>query len=182
MERYQRIWRAAAVIVCCAALLAQVPDVAQQAATTWLAKDCDEGEKQALDAIIAQFKTPLEPVFLQALADGPSPQQLAAEQAAAAQRFQQRQEALKTGKGLGLSEADLRAARAVTSEEYTRQQMDSFVLRYKSRAVAGLGIVDGEKGRAALVALAADTNSPLRSSAQAALRRLAGPQGQYRKK
>jgi len=171
MPLKQAIRGLAAMLACSAALLAQVPDEARKAAATWLAKDCDEAEKQALDAMLAKYKTQLEPVFLQALNQGPEAPDIAAQQTAAAEQFQKRQEALKTGKGLGLSEADLKAARAVTSEQYLAQQRNDFILRYRSRAAAGLGIVDGEQGKAALRALAQDTHSPLRSSAQAALLR-----------
>lgn len=182
MQRNQAIRGLAAVLACSVALLAQVPDEARKAAATWLAKDCDEAEKRALDSILAKYKTQLEPVFLQALDQGPDARDIAAQQAAAAKQFQRRQEALRTSKGLGLSEADLRVARAGSSEQYVAQQRDDFILRYKSRAVAGLGIVDGERGKAALRALAKDSHSPLQSSAQAALLRLEPKSGRASKK
>ena len=173
----QAIRRLTALLACCAALLAQLPDEARKAAATWLVKNCDEGEKGVLEAILTKYKLQLEPVFLQALDQGPDAQQIAAEQVEAARQFQMRQEALKTGKGLGLSEADLKAARAVTSQQYLAQHQADFILRDRSQAVAGLGIVDGQQGKAALRALAQDKNSPLQSSAQAALRRLEPPSG-----
>jgi hypothetical protein len=183
MSRKLAIGRLTAVLGCSVALWAQVPDEAQKAAVTWLATDCDVGENEALDTMLAKHKTPLEPVFLQALAQGPDTQKIAAAQAAAARQFQRRQEALKTGKGLGLSDADLKAARAVTSEQYMAHQKDDFILRYKSRAVAALGIVAGELGKAKLRALAAeDSQSPLRSTAQAALSRLDPQYGRSSKK
>ena len=46
------------------------------------------------------------------------------------------------------------------------------MVSYKSRAVGGLGVVAGEKGKAVLRALVADQNSPLQSSAREALLQL----------
>src|SRR5205807_7359306 len=147
-----------------AALLGQAPDEAQKAADTWLVKNCDEGEQHELEAILAKYKTQLEPVFLQALDQGPDAKKIAAAQTDAARQFQKRQEALKTAKGLGLSDADLKAARAVTSEQYLAQQKDDFILRYRSQAVAALGVVDGALGKAKLRLLAQDdSQTPLRS-------------------
>jgi len=174
----QRSGRSLAIclLAVCAGLngaLAQIlPPEAQAAGATWLLKACDVAEQDQLSAVLRKFKQQFEQFFLSALNDGP-PAQLLAEQAAeASRRFDLRQEALKTGKGLGLSDAELKAARMVTREQYLAREKDDFVISYKSRAVGGLGVVAGDKGKAVLVALATDRNSPLQGSAQQALLQL----------
>ena len=154
-----------------------LPEEARTAGTTWLVISCGLGERNQLEAILVRYKAELEPFFLEALDKGPDPKLAAGVQQAASTRFELRQEALKTGKGLGLSDADLQAAREVTREQYLAQEHEDFILRYRSQAVAALGIVDGAKGRAALEALARDQNSPLNGSAQEALRHLQEPGG-----
>jgi hypothetical protein len=166
----------AGALACCAALFAQlVPEQARKAADLWLAKDCSEGERNNLEGILAKYKTQLEPVFVRAVQQGPGDKQLAAEDAAAAKQFELRQKALQSGKGTGLSPADLKAAGAESGKSYLARQRADFILRYRSRAVAALGIVDGVQGKAALRALAQDNTSPLQAGAQAALIRLGEP-------
>jgi hypothetical protein len=149
-----------------------LPPDAQMAGNKWLVKACDVGEKDQLSDVLRKFKPQFEVFFLDALNNGPPPQLLSENEAAASKRFDQRLEALKTGKGLGLSQAELQAARAMTLEQYLAHEKEDFVTSYKSRAVGGLGVVDGEKGKAALNALAADQKSPLQGSAQQALLQL----------
>ena len=125
-----------------------------------------------LPAILAQYRVPLEPFFLEVLNNGPDPQLLADVSAVASRSFDRRQKLLATGTGSGLSGADLDAARKVDRAQYLTQAAEMFVTSYKAQAVGGLGIVAGPMGRAILQALANDPKSPLRISAQEALRKL----------
>jgi hypothetical protein len=150
----------------------ELPDEARVTATTWLLKDCAAGEQDQLSAILRKYREQLEPFFMNALNAGPEPQLLAALEETVSNRFERRQEALKNGRGLGISDSDLQAARKVTREEYLAGQKEDFVVSYKSHAVAGLGVVGAAKARAALSELSADGTSPLQGSAQQALRQL----------
>jgi len=185
---FQRVQRLLAMALLSAGVYlnrasAQVlPPEAQLAGDTWLLKACDIGEQGQLSAVLRKFKPQFEIFFLNALNNGPSPQLLMENEAAASRRFDLRQEALKTGKGLGLSEADLQAARMTTREQYLAHEREDFVVSYKSRAVGGLGVVAGEKGKTALQALAADQNSPLQGSAQQALLKLQTTSGRANRK
>jgi hypothetical protein len=177
MDTQQGRWLLAiCLLAVCAGLnraSAQIlPPEAQAAGATWLLKACDVAEQDQLSAVLRKFKQQFEQFFLNALNDGPPPQLLTEQEAEASRRFDLRQEALKTGKGLGLSAAELRAARMITREQYLAREKEDFVISYRSRAVGGLGVVGGDKGKAVLVALAADQNSPLQGSAQQALLQL----------
>jgi hypothetical protein len=148
-----------------------VPE-AIKAAQTWLLKDCDVGEQDQLSVILRKYKDQLEPVFINAIKAGPDAQLLAKVEHAASARFDLRQEALKTGRGLGVSADALAAARAMTRQEYIASEKEDFVTGYKSGAIAALGVVGGDNARAVLSALAADVNSPLQESAEEALSQL----------
>ena len=97
---------------------AQLPPEAQSTGDTWLMKACDVGETDQLSPVLKKFPTQFEQFFLNALNNGPAPQLLTQIEAAASKIFDLRREALKTGKGLGLSETDLQAARRITREQY----------------------------------------------------------------
>jgi hypothetical protein len=150
------------------------PAEARITATRWLMKDCQTGEQSRLSDVLAKYKTQLEPLFLTVLNSGPDSQTLADADSAASKRFEARQALLKSGNGTGLNPADLQAARQITRNQYLATERDDFVVGYKSKAAAALGVVAGEKGKAALRAILQDGNSPLYGTAQEALRRLEG--------
>src|SRR5215470_3021686 len=151
----------------------QISEEARALGTRWLFSNCDTGEGRSLGSKLGQFKVELEPFFLAALQQGPDESQLAEQQRASEARYQQRQEVLKSNRQLPLSEEDRRAAQAVSREQYLAQEKEDFVQRYKSQAVAGLGIVGGPKAKAALEILGKDEKSPLQGSAQQALKTMA---------
>src|SRR5262249_2487972 len=96
--------------------------------------------------------------------------------------FDLRQASLVAGKTFGLSGADLQAIRMISREQYLAGERETLVLNYKSRAVGGLGIVAGERGKAVLGTLALSRPSLLQETAREALMQLqlpptkAGPQ------
>jgi hypothetical protein len=98
-------------------------------------------------------------------------------EATASKTFDLRQTVLKTGKTTGLSASDLQAVRMVTREQYVRHEKENFAISYKARAVAGLGIVAGDRGKTALQGLAADRLSPLQGIAREALLQLQAAPG-----
>jgi hypothetical protein len=151
----------------------QISERARAVGIAWLLSNCEVGEGTRLTSQLVLFKVELEPFFLQALQQGPDEKQLSDLQRTSEARYQQRQEVLKSGR-FPLKDEDLKAAQSVTREQYMAQEKEDFVLRYKSQAVAGLGIVGGPKARAALVPLSKDDKSPLKTSALEALRTMAG--------
>jgi hypothetical protein len=141
----------------------------------WLLADCRVGETDTPVSDLKKLQAQgvdLEAVFLQALQEGPDAALRVDVRRAAAERYEWRREMLKQGSRLGLSEADLRDARSVTQKQFIDRAEEKLVLRYKARAVAGLGIVGGERAQAYLKKTAADENSPLQMHAQTALRRV----------
>ena len=168
--------------LCLTQAAAQLPPEAQAAGDAWLQKDCSVGEQDRLSPVLRKFKEQFEPFFLDALNNGPPPQLLNQIEATASKIFDLRKAVLQTGKGVGLSGADLEAIRRVTREQYIAQERGNFVISYKSRAVAGLGIAAGDRGKAALRALAADSLSPLQGLAREALSQLQTAPGKAKTK
>lgn len=151
----------------------QIGERARAVAVEWLLSNCEMGEGTRVTSRLIEFRAELEPFFLRALQQGPDDKQLSELQRASEARYQQRQELLKSGQRLPLSDDDRKAAQAISREQYLAQEKEDFVLRYKSQAVAGLGIVGGPKAKAVLEPLSKDEKSPLRGSAQEALKRMA---------
>jgi len=174
---------AVGALVCCFALHGQLPDEAKKAAETWLLTNCGEDDAVRIESVLEKYKTQMEAVFIDALQNGPDSRRLDTVRRAAADRFQQIQKTLQARESR-VSDADRKQWNAITAEQYVAQQTEDFKLRYRSQAAAGLGIVDGESGRAALRTFAQDRASPLQSSAQAALLRLGEPSSKaaYQKK
>jgi hypothetical protein len=152
-----------------AGLQAGIAAEALKAAETWLLSDCGVGEQDNLTPILQRYKDQLEPLFLNAMTNGPDSPLLVRFEKSASARFDLRQNVLKSGQGLGVSADAIAAARKMTRQEYIDGEKRSYVLGYESRAASALAIVGGARARAALSALAAKSDSPLQHSAEQAL-------------
>jgi hypothetical protein len=63
-------------------------------------------------------------------------------------------------------------AKKMTRQDFIKREREAFILRYKSQAVAGLGLIGGPRAREALRKVANDKASPLRGSAEQAIKNL----------
>lgn len=149
-----------------------VPDEPRALANAWLLDTCDVSEEGKLEKELRASRTQLEPIFLQAFEQGPDSVLLREVEQAAAKRFDQREEMFKSGSTAGLSKEDLEAARSLGRDKFISQAKDDFVTSYKSRALSGLGVVDGPKALEVLQKTARDEKSPLKGSAEQALIKL----------
>jgi hypothetical protein len=154
---------------------ARLSEADQQLAITWLLKNCEVGEQGRLARQIRERAEIFEPMFLDAAEKGPDPKLIEETERAAGSLYERNQERLKSPRPLGLSEQDVAAAASVTREQFVTAERANFLLRYRSQAVAGLGLTGGVKARALLQKLARDAKSPLRNSAAEALKQLAPP-------
>lgn len=147
-------------------------DQAQAAARSWLLDNCDVDEVGALENQLRSAAPQLEPVFIQAFQNGPEAALVSEVELAAAKRFERRQEVLNSGVAVGLSKEDIDAAKSVGRDQFVTQAKNDFVLRYKSQALLGLGVVDGPKALEILQQTARDEKSPLKTTAEQALVKL----------
>jgi hypothetical protein len=141
------------------------------AALSWLLNDCSL-QSSLRDDLRAAASPALEAFFLEALQKGPEPAQLSGIEQAAARRYEQRQQALKSPSTHGLSSQDIEDARKVSRDDFIAQEKKDFEVRFRSQAVAGLALTGGTKAKTELQQLAKDEKSPLRTSAQQALAEL----------
>jgi hypothetical protein len=146
-------------------------DEVRALAVRWLFNDC--GLQDSLrDDLRSAANPALEAFFLDAAQKGPDSSQIAEIEKAATQRYELRQQALKRPEGLGLSAQEIEEARKITREDFIAQEKKDFDLRFRSQALAGLGITGGSKAKTELQQISKDEKSPLRSSAQQALAQL----------
>jgi hypothetical protein len=137
-------------------------------ALRWLLNDCGLSSSVAED--LRKIANPaLEAFLIEALKQGPDAAQSAELEKAASQRYEQRTQTLQRGEVRGLSREDIEQALKVSRQDFLAREINDFVVRYKSQAVAGLGIIGSAKARTELQRLAGDEKSPLQTSAQEAL-------------
>ncbi len=148
------------------------PDESRATVNAWLLGNCDVAEEGKLEKELRAFRTQLEPVFLQAFEQGPDSALVKEVEQAAAKRFDRRRELFNSGSTAGLSKEDLEAARSLGRDQFISLAKDDFVISYKSRALLGLGVVDGPKALEVLQKTARDEKSPLKGSAEQALIKL----------
>jgi len=143
-------------------------------AELWLYRSCSQTGQAALEAEVRRYAVLLEPVFIAAYENGPSPQ--VEESAALAvdreiriiQSFTADDAAL-TRNEIGQGEAV--QLRRLVQNPQARRERAKVQLRQNSRsaAVGGLGLTRGERGRQLLDALSRIDNSPFQRVAQLAL-------------
>ena len=178
MQYTRNLCGAALVVIIASGLpvFAQLPQLtgrARDVANEWLLSNCQVGEGNRLVSQLTNFKAELEPYFLAVIQQGPPASHLTDQQKASEARFVQRQESLKSGRKLGLSDEQRKAAQSVSREQYIADEKEDFIRRYQSQAVAGLSVVGGPKSKTVLDRLGKDAKSPLQVSAQEALKRMA---------
>ena len=139
---------------------------------TWLLKNCDAGEEQELQNEIVQKGVSLEPEFLEAYNNGPDPKLIEQVEAAAGRNYDKRAKMLEAGETFGLSAEDLQVVKSESREDYINGEKEAFVLRYKSQALSGLGLVGDEGGYQILKEVSGDPDSPLQITAQEALKNI----------
>ena len=169
MANLQKVGVAALLLLLATSAFGQaLSENARAQATHWLLDNC--GLQSSLRNDLRSAASPaLEAFFLDAARNGPDSSQVAEIEKAAAQRYELRQQALKRPEGLGLSAQDIEEARKVTREDFVAQEKKDFDLRFRSQAVAGLGLTGGAKAKTELQQISKDEKSPLRTSAQQAL-------------
>lgn len=145
---------------------------ASEAVERWLFENCAVGEEPVLEARLRALAVETEPLFIEALREGPDGERIEEVERALGRRYDRRVVLLQDAEALGLSESDLEAARGTSREEFVARGREDFVSRYRSQAVSGLGVVGGDRGREILAQLAEDETSPLRIGAREALDRL----------
>jgi hypothetical protein len=147
--------------------LAKLPEDARSTIATWLHQDCGVDELQGLQNRLQRLGLPLEPVFWEAYRLGPTEEERRIFREQSRQRYQERQSHLKTfGERLFGKEETAQLVNA-PEEQYVQRRLDDYVNRYKTAALAGLGIVGTSPS--ALLPIAEDDKNPAQGAAKEAL-------------
>jgi hypothetical protein len=147
--------------------LLKLPVDAQSVVTTWLHQDCGVDELHGLQDRLQQLSLPLEPVFWEAYRLGPTEVERKTFLEETRHRYQERQSHLeKFGERLFGSE-DATQLQNTSEEQYVQRRVDDYVNRYRTAALAGLGVV-GTK-TSPLKPIAGDDQNPAQEAAKEAL-------------
>ena len=130
------------------------------------AADSSDAMRTTLKAASVQQ---VEPLLIQAYEKGPSKAELEAFEAACLHRFEMIQQAIKSGRNYGLSEADLALVRGRTWEDFYQNEKKIYVMNRRSQALLALGRTGGTAAKKLLEKEAKNTASPLQKTAKAAL-------------
>ena len=151
--------------------LMKLPADAQSVVNTWLHQDCGIEEVRRLHDRLQQLGLALEPVFWEAYRLGPTDAERSNLIEQSRQRFPERQAHLRQfGERLfGKEEATRQLA--TSEEQYVQRRVEDYVNRYRSAALAGLGVAGSETSE--LKAIAQDDRNPAQGAAKDALQSIA---------
>ena len=137
----------------------------------WMLASCIGGDERALAESLRRYPQPLTSAFGQALAAGPSAEELAAVRAGAEARYESRAKfPLSEFRIAGVSDEDLARFNRVARSEYVDDQVKRFADGYRSNALAGLGVIGTPDARAQLERIAGNREHPLAGAAREALK------------
>ncbi len=151
------------------------PD-AYEVFSRWMTASCVGDEALALRDALRRYRTELAPAFRQALAEGPSPDDLRAVRTAAESRYAALARfPIGEYRIEGASAQALAQHRRISRQSFVDDQVQRYATGYRSNAVAGLGIVGGAETRPVLSRLATRRNDPLALAAAEAIKALDRP-------
>ncbi len=145
-------------------------DAATQAlVTSWLAEDCEAGERFHRLTEITLAGARLAPVFHEAFTLGPPPQRLEESRATAKAAFEQRQAWLRTDGEKLFGKEEAQHLLAETLENYAERQVGSIDRGWRERALIALARVGDETALSEVKKLAASPNDSFAATAKRAL-------------
>jgi hypothetical protein len=155
------------------AFAALEPDL-QELVVTWLGLDCGAQEGTRIEDRLRAVGPRLEEAFLEALRLGRPAEDREADRKAIAERFDRRQEWLRSEGSDLLGQEEVGSLLARSQEEYVGDELRNADVGYRTQAVLALGFVGGDESRRVLEPIAADPDDPAREAARLSLEEIAG--------
>lgn len=115
-------------------------------AREWLSITCTTGEERELPPAMSEGAARVVPYLFEVVERGPDEAAMRQFEASAIERFGARTTLLAGEAELGLSAADLEAARRRGEGEFLDRARRDFALRYRERAAAALGVLAPQRG------------------------------------
>ncbi|HMS85545.1 MAG TPA: hypothetical protein PKD12_18035 [Nitrospira sp.] len=143
---------------------------AQKLVLTWLNTNCGAAEQMAFERKITTFGSVLELAFWEAFRLGPTEQEMNTVSAAVARRYDERQTWLRQLGDLQMGKAETARQLAISGKQYAERELLQYVERYKSAALAGLGLVGTQHIATELTRIADDDKNPAQTSAKEAIK------------
>lgn len=153
-----------------------MPEV-QTLVQTWLNKNCGAAEQREFERKLIKIGVVLEPVFWEAYRLGPTEQELKAISAPVAKRYEDRQNWLRQFGDAQMGKEETARQLAIPEKKYTDREVTQYTERYKTAALAGLGLIGTQQSEAELTRIADDGKNPAQTSAQEALKAIRRQRG-----
>lgn len=147
------------------------PDISETV-QLWLLDSCGLDRTPGIEARLISFGPEAAPALIEAFQAGPDDELKSQVRASAADRFRQRQQLLKSDVDTGLSKEALASAAADTQNSFVERQGRDFELRYRSQALAGLGMTGGPRAREFLQRVVTEADPDFQTTAAEALQKL----------
>jgi hypothetical protein len=142
---------------------------AQLLVQTWLNKNCGAAEQRGFENRLIALGVVLEPVFWEAFRLGPTAQELKDVGAVVSKRYGDRQGWLRQFGDAQMGKEETARQRALPETQYADREMTQYTERYKTAAVAGLGLIGTPQSEAELKWIADDVTNPAQTAAYEAL-------------
>jgi hypothetical protein len=143
---------------------------AQTMVLTWLNKNCGAAEQSEFEKKLIQIGVVLEPVLWETFRLGPTEQELKNISTAVAKRYEERQSWLRQFGDAQMGKEETKRQVAITKKQYVNREIMQYAERYKTAALAGLGLIGTQRSRAELKRIAGDAKNPSQTAAQEALK------------
>ena len=137
---------------------------------TWLNKNCGAAEQRVLENQLIAIGSVVEPVFWEAFRLGPTEQELKTLSAAVAKRYAERQSWLRQFGDAQMGKEETARQLAIPDRQYADREITQYTERYKTTALAGLGLIGTRQSEAELTRMANDGTDSAQTSAQEALK------------
>jgi hypothetical protein len=116
------------------------------AAVRWLAHDCTVGERGKLAAELRAAGEPAERTLIEAHKEGPPKAVIDELATEAGLQYDEVIEAFDAGRTYDLDQDEIAEFRAITRQEFIRDEVDAFKAAFKSLAISGLIVVSRQTG------------------------------------
>lgn len=143
---------------------------AQALAQSWLNKNCGAAEQGAFEKKLIEAGVVLEPVFWEAFRLGPTEQELKDHSAAIAKRSGDRQNWLRQFGDAQMGKEETARQLAISEKQYADREIRQYKERYKTTALAGLGLIGTHQSEANLKLIADDDRNPAQTAARETLK------------
>ena len=150
--------------------LAKLRPEAQVLVQTWLNKNCGAAEQRGFEHQLLEVGSVVEPAFWEAFRLGPTEQEVKTLSAVVAKRYAERQSWLRQFGDAQMGKEETARQLAISERQYADREITQYTERYKTAALAGLGLIGTQQFEAELKRIADDGTHPAQTSAQEALK------------